>query len=81
VFGISEKYSYICKTENGGRSWDGDPTLVIEKVLWKDCIGKIADRPISAEPHRESEMMSKMEPLSDCKLRRYSKISERITGI
>ena len=31
MFGISEKYSYICKTENGGRSRDGDPTPVTEK--------------------------------------------------
>ena len=29
--------------------------------------GKIADRPTSAESHRESEMVSKMEPLSDLK--------------
>lgn len=31
----------------------------------KDWIGKIADRPISAESHRELEITSKMEPLSD----------------
>jgi hypothetical protein len=44
-------------------------------------IDKIADRPITAEPHRESAMMSNTEPISDYKLRRHSKIPERLTGV
>jgi hypothetical protein len=44
-------------------------------------IDKIADRPITADSQWESAMMSNTEPIPDLKLRRHSKIAERLTGI